>query len=212
MFVFNIILALLYTVYSISTGISEGAFGRILLSILQAILIGINEELIFRGLMYQGILVISGKKKNSLMIAAVISSVAFGLIHILGSVDFSNIYVILTALLKTLETAMFGFILCYCCTFYKDIIGAIIFHAVFDWVVIAAQMLNNTELSIEYTSSEKTAGLSRIVIFLIMVIVYLPTTIKAVKRFRAAELTDGIFGDGGDEVTEPAPKKKNAKD
>lgn len=208
---FNVILGALYAVYSISSGISEGAVLRILSSVILALLVGINEELIFRGLMYQGILVIRGKKKNALTFAAIISSLLFGLIHIIGSLDFSNIYVTLTALLKTVETAMFGFILCYCCTFYKDIIGAIVFHAVFDWVVIGAQMINSTDFSTEYTSSDKDNGIGKIVTFLVMILIYLPATIKAAKRFNAAELTDGIFGDGGNEVTEPAPKKKKAK-
>jgi len=207
----NIVLAIMYAAYSVSQGIVEGAAVRILSTVLLALLIGINEEFIFRGLLYQGILVVGGKKKNSLMTAAIISSILFGFIHVIGSLDFSNIYVTLTALLKTVETAMFGFILCYCCTFYKDIIGAIVFHSLFDWVILAAQKLSETELQLEYTSADQESGITKIISFSIMILIYLPATIKAVKRIRAAELTDGIFGDGGDEVTEPVPTKKKEK-
>ena len=199
----NLFLAVLSIWSALKSGVTEGAFGRVCTTICLAALIGLNEELIFRGLLFQGIHTIIGKKKSSLLAAAMISALVFGFAHVIAELDFSNIFGILTACLKTLETAMFGFVLCYCCYFFKDIRGSIIFHAIFDWVVIAPGVLsdNSGELSISYTSTDTKKGTVQIIMFLIMVIVYAPCTIKAFKAIKAAEPSEGLFAKESGEKT-----------
>ena len=198
----NIVFALLLAAAAVYSGIQGGAAGRILLSVPLALLIGINEELIFRGLLFEGILALIGRKKKALLTAAVIASVVFGFVHVAGELDFSNAFNLVTALLKTIECTMFAVILCYCCTFYHNIIGAILFHALFDWVVVVPSLLINSELTTEYTGSDQIGGIGRIIMYGILIAVYLPKTIRSIKSLKAAELTDGIFGNG-DAVTDP---------
>ena len=144
-----------------------------------------------------------GKKKNHALHAALLSSFIFGFMHVITSLDFANIYGILTPLLKTVQTMMFGVIFCCCCKVYKDMTGVILLHALFDWVVIAAAMISSADLNMGYTTTDPKRGLLIIVIYIVMILIYLPLTIKACKRLANCELTDGLFGDGGDAVTDP---------
>ena len=191
--IFNVILGILLFVVQLKNGIGAGFAGRVIYSIYLVVLIGINEEVIFRGLLFCGLIAIFGKKKNSLLLAAVISSVCFGFIHVIGSLDFSNIFGILTVVLKTAETAMFAVIMCYCCHFNKNIIGTIIFHAIFDWLLLIGTMLQKAELDVSYVSTDEVEGIGRIFFFILMIVAYFPATVKAIKAFRDAEPTDGIF-------------------
>ncbi len=198
----NMVIGILLAVSALFSGVKEGAAGRILLSIPIVLFVGINEEVIFRGLMLGGIQAIVGKRKSSLMIAAVVSSILFGFMHVMGSIDFSSALGILTAVLKTIEAGMLAVVLCYCCAFYHDMKGPILFHSIFDWGVLISSLLLSSDISADYTSSEKAQGFARIVMYIVLIVVYLPRTIKAIKGFRAAESTDGVFGNGGDDVTE----------
>ena len=197
MLITNIVLALLQLLLVFKNGIGEGAFGRFCATIYIAVLIGLNEELIFRGLLFQGIHTAIGKKKSAMLTSAIISSVIFGAVHVIVGLDFSNMTGFLTAFLKTLETSMFGFVLCYCCYFFKDIRGAIIFHAIFDWVVLGATVLNDSsgDLNISYTTTDTKKGAVQIVMFMLLVLIYAPCTIKAFKAFRKAEPSEGLFAE-----------------
>lgn len=209
--IFNIIFASLQALITLREGIKEGALLRILLIIPLALLVGINEEVVCRGLMCEGMHAIFGKKKNHALHAALLSSFVFGFMHVITSLDFSNIYGVLTPLLKTAETMMFGIIFCYCCIVYKDITGVIVLHAVFDGVVFAANMLKGTKLAGEYTTTDEKQGIVKIGAYILMILVFLPRTIKASKRLADCELTDGLFGDGGDAVTDPDESAAAAK-
>ena len=79
------------------------------------------------------------------------------------------IFRILTIVLKTVETA------------------------IFDWLLLIGTMLEKFELDISYVSTEEVEGIGKIFFFSLMIVVYLPSTVKAIKAFRDAEPTDGIF-------------------
>ena len=193
----NIALALLLLYTVVKSGVSEGALGRVCTTVYIAVLVGFNEELIFRGLLFQGIHTVMGKKKSAMLISAIISSVVFGLVHVITSLDFSNIIGFLTAFMKTFETSMFGFVLCYCCYFFKDIRGAIIFHAIFDWVVLVMTVLNDGSgnLNISYTTTDAKKGVGQMIMFGLMIIIYAPCTIKSFKAFKKAEPSEGLFAE-----------------
>ncbi len=53
--------------------------------------------------------------------------------------------------------------------------------------------LEKSELDISYVSTEEVEGIGKISFFSLMIVAYLPATVKAIKAFRDAETTDGIF-------------------
>lgn len=59
----------------------KSGFGNILLAVLAAFTVGLCEELIFRGVIFNKLQVILSGRKNVFLISALVSSCVFGLIH-----------------------------------------------------------------------------------------------------------------------------------
>ena len=178
-----------------NAGISIDGLKQIPYNTLLMALVGINEEAIFRGLLLGGLLLWFGRKKNGVLWAAVISSVVFGLIHVVFDLDFSNISKILTGLMKTLETTMFAIVWCYCVLEYKNLIGAMTAHAFFDWIVVVGSLLSGSGVSTEYVTDDPKRAVFQCVFFGLTALLYLPRTIKAVKGIKASEPTSGPFAE-----------------
>lgn len=195
MLISNAALSLLILAALLTQGVSEGVLGKVATTIYISVLTGFNEELIFRGLLFQGIHTIMGKKKSAILFSALISSVIFGVAHVVYSVDYSSIMSIVTAFLKVMQTGVYSFVLCYCCYFFKDIRGAIISHSIFDWVLLVLTVINDTaaNMSISYSTTDTKNGIVQIVEYVIMLIIYIPCTIKAFKALKGAEPAEGLF-------------------
>lgn len=162
------------------------------------ILVGINEECMFRGLLLGGLLAGFGGKKNGPLIAALVSSIAFGAIHVIFDMDTTNIYSIGTGLMKTLETAMFALILCYPTIDGKSLWGAITAHAFFDWIILCGSTVANGGMEAPtYVSSDPESAMVAMAFFGVVALLYLPKTIRAIKDLRDMELPQyGPFIEG----------------
>lgn len=149
--------------------------------------VGINEEGLFRGLMFGGLLAGLGKRKNGVLLAAIISSAAFGFIHVVFDLDFNYPLGVVQGLMKTLETGMFGFILCVTVLENRNYLGAMSVHSFFDWILMAASVLNGDGISASYVSTDPNQSIAGIVIFVIFAVLYTPKTIAAYKRLKTIE-------------------------
>lgn len=153
------------------------------------IFVGINEEGIFRGLLMGGLLAKLGSKKNGPLLAALVSSLVFGADHVIFDMDYSNAFAIGTGLLKTLETSMFAFILCAPIMEDKNLWGAMTVHAFTDWVILCGSTVRSGGMSAPtYVSTDPGHALPSMILFGVLVLLYLPTTIRAFKDLRAMEL------------------------
>ena len=191
--VLGILIALSGFMSKDSTVISIDGMKQIPYNTLLMALVGINEEAIFRGLLLGGLLLWFGRKKNGVLWAAVISSIVFGLVHVVFDLDFSNVSTLLTGLMKTLETTMFAIVWCYCVLEYKNLIGAMTAHAFFDWIVVVGSLLSGSGLSTDYVTDDPRKAVFQCVFFGLTALLYLPRTIKAVKGIKASEPTNGPF-------------------
>lgn len=160
-------------------------FGGLGFVTILCVFVGINEEAMFRGLMFGGLLAAIGNKKNGPLMAAIISSVAFGFLHVVFDLHFDNPYNVVQGLLKTLECGMFGFVLCVSVLETRCLVGAMTVHSFFDWVVLAA---NGGSLPTTYVSDNPESSIAGIVLYLVLAVLYTPRTIKAYKRLKAMEL------------------------
>ena len=182
--------------------IAPGAIGNVAFSLVLMLLVGINEEMIFRGLGLGGLLLGLGRKKYGILIAAVLSSLVFGFLHIVQELDLSSIITIIISLLKIIETAMFGIILCCCVLTNRDLLGVILIHAYYDWVILVGELMKEQDYTVDYVQTESpvpTLSDTAIVIlqcgfFVFIIAFYLPRTIKAVKTLLAMPPADGPFG------------------
>lgn len=194
MILINVLLSGLIT-YELVMQIMEGTFDTasavywIGYSTILCFFVGINEEGIFRGLFMGGLLAKLGSKKNGPLIAALVSSLAFGAVHVIFDMDFSNIYAIGTGALKTLETSMFALILCVPVMRDKSLWGAMTVHSFFDWVILCGETVANGGITPPtYVSTSPEQAMATMVVFGIIAALYLPKTIRAIKDLRAMEL------------------------
>lgn len=168
---------------------------QIAYSIALVITVGINEETIFRGLVFCGLLFMFGKTKKGMYFAAALAAAVFGYVHVMTDVDFSNLISVITALLKTVQCGMFGFVLCYCCLHLNDIWGAAVYHFLYDWFIFVGNILDKTKVEAQYVGTDTKSLIKSLIGCGLMILISLPPTIKAAKGFKAMEINEGPFSD-----------------
>ena len=104
---------------------------QLILSTLVCLFVGLYEEVTFRVIINDAILYKFRDSKHVFVWIALISSFIFGGVHVLGASMQSGAAVV-TALLKILQTAIFGF--CMLILYWKtrNILGIAIAHGIFD--------------------------------------------------------------------------------
>ena len=151
---------------------------------------GISEEGLFRGLVFSGLLARLGSHKNGALIAAIVSSVAFGLVHVIYDLNPSNPAVIVTGLLKAFESAMFSLVLCVPVIETGNLWGAITVHAFFDWVLLATAALfssGGSATASSYVSADPTVAIFSTILYFGMAVAYFIPTKNAVLRLAKME-------------------------
>lgn len=176
-------LILLFLGEATSTQVSNFLYATML-----CILVGINEEVLFRGMLFGGLLAGVGDRRNGPLIAALVSSFAFGFAHVMGDISLDAPMSILQGLLKTMESGMLGFILCVPVLEGRNILGAMTIHAFLDWVLMIGEALDGTTPSGSYVSNDPTVAIAACIIYGVFCLLYLPTSIKSFKRLGALPL------------------------
>ena len=173
--------------------IAPKAWLNVGLSVVMMLLVGVNEEVIFRGLGCGGMLLWFGGKKNGVLIASLLSSLIFGYVHVMSDIDFTNPGTLIMGALKTIEAGMLGFMFCHCIYSNQSIWGAVTVHAFFDWAIVAGSLLKTDEVEVNYVNVNTDVAEIQYILFGILILIYLPRTIKAFKRLRIAKPTYGPF-------------------
>jgi len=156
---------------------------------LLCLLVGINEEVMFRGLALGGLLAKMGDSKSGIIWSAVISSIIFGAIHVVWDLDFTNGYSIATGAMKTLETSMFAFIFCYPVIKGRNLWGAITAHGFFDWIILCGNTIAAGGMEAPtYVSTDPKLAMAAIAMFAVMAVLYAPRTWRAVKELKKLSL------------------------
>ena len=182
-------------IWRIEDGIPPGVCGRLCYILILYILVGVFEEFLFRGLVFGGLLRALGKKKHGLVTAAVIASLIFGYAHVYSSIDYTNIYSVMTALLKTVQTGLYGFILCYSCVRNKQIWGAVAVHIFSDFMLRLPNALVTLESHASYVNTDRESALIALDDYSTTILFYLIPWVIAFIKLRKVEPTEAPFGD-----------------
>lgn len=185
-----------FRAYQQFAGVAEKPFdltsflGNAALLLALCAMVGIDEELGLRGLAFGGLLACLGKKRWGIMLAAVLSSLLFGYLHV--AADLSKVATTpqaLQAAMKTLQSAQFGFILCAAVLTTHNIVGAMITHCLGDWLlyVCTVALSGSSVGGTSYVSSEASTSYVVIAVFAVQCLILLPATVKAFKKLRRLE-------------------------
>lgn len=104
---------------------------QLILSCLVCLFVGLYEEMAFRVTINDAILYKFRDSKHVFVWVAIISSLVFGGVHVLGAGMQSGLSVV-SALLKTIQTALFGFCLLILYWKTRNIWGIALVHAIYD--------------------------------------------------------------------------------
>lgn len=156
--------------------------------------IGVMEEFMFRGIVFNGLLAVMGGTHRGLMAAIALVSVLFGVAHLDFTLDFNEPIMWVQAILKVVQTGMYSVILCTVVLRTRRLGGVSLFHGLDDLcVMLPAAALFGESLEAEYVSSGDDAIYS-VVFYLVVCVMYLPFVVKSLRALkRDGDVYRGVF-------------------
>lgn len=176
------------------TPIASDWLPRLVQTTLLCVCIGVTEEFMFRGILFNGLLAAMGSTHKGVLRAILITSVLFGLAHVDFSTDFVDGPSVVQALLKICQTGMYSFMLCVIVLRTHRLGGVSLFHGFDDYVLIVPSIaLFGEPLDTEYVVQGEDA-LPTIMYYLVIIALYLPFVIKSgLELRRGQDVTRGAF-------------------
>lgn len=151
--------------------------------------IGIFEECLFRGVVFQALLGLLGETHRGVVRAVLITSVVFGIAHV-STDDFGNALSIVQALLKIVQTGLYSVLLCTIVLRTHKLGGVSLFHAFDDFVIVTPGIaFFNESIDIDYVVQGDEA-LPTIMYYLLVIALYTPFVIKS---FREIEREQYVY-------------------
>ena len=179
-----------------TVSIESGWLLRLFEAALLCAVIGLSEEIMLRGIALGGLLAPLGKTKRGVWVAIVLSSLFFGLLHIdFTTTDLSDTLQLTQAVLKVLQTGVYGFALACIVVATDDVLTASVLHALDDFFLfIVSVVLLNEGTSTEYVTPDESDAIVTIIVYAVIILLYLPVAFKAAKLVKAMpEPTRGVF-------------------
>lgn len=131
--------------------------GRVVLAALVCVFTGVFEECLFRGTLLDALrdTFRGGNPRRSLLAVCVVDALLFGAMHLAGSmganVQWSPV-VVAQALLKPLQAALFGFLMCAVTLRSRSLWPAITLHALFDMGLFLPTVVRGGVLPTSYVT------------------------------------------------------------
>lgn len=154
---------------------------------LASIAVGITEEFTFRGLIFGGFLQKFGNTKKDIILAAFLSGLLFGVMHVLSSIlngEVTNMASVATAILKTAQTGAFGIVLAFIYYKTRNIFAVAAMHALDDFLLLFAGSFHDAE-SVSYVTS-KEAGVA-VGAYIVFTLVVIPSLVRCIKNITPEE-------------------------
>lgn len=149
--------------------------------------IGIVEEFSFRGLIFGGLLQKLGNSKKNIIIAAFLSGLLFGVMHVFGSVvngEVTDMASAATAVLKTVQTGVFGIVLAFIYYKTRNIYAVAALHALDDFLLLFAGTFLGSERVSYVTSSNAGSAIGAYIVFTLVVV---PSIVRGIKNVKPEE-------------------------
>lgn len=153
-----LVIATLFTGLTVLSLFDKGSvppdWGNILLvNAFMFMMVGLFEEVLFRGLILHAFLHKLGGSKNGVLASVVLSSLLFGVVHIIFSLfeDEWTPSMLAMAALKTITAAQFGMLMASLYILYRNLWALALVHGLNDLAPILLAAFNNMALSTDYT-------------------------------------------------------------
>ena len=183
--------------------------------------IGMAEELIFRGLIFNGLLAPLGNTRRGMYAAVALSALVFGCAHV-SPADFGSPLLAVQALLKILQTGLWSLIPVAVLMRTGDVLAAGLFHGLGNFVLSVDMIVSAPQISFEYTSADVGEAQGIIGVYLLVILMYLPSIYAALRSIRAQPAPcNGAFAQAAAPLAQvepvvrclpPAPEREGGDD
>ena len=167
---------------------------RAILITIICLLVGLSEESLFRALPTSGLICRFGETRRGIVVCCILTSIGFGLAHVLPLTEEISAVVILQAVLKTLQTGICG--LLWASIFVRDrsVWGIGMAHGLTDLAVTLSSAIFTTgAIDTTYVESGAEAW-DTVWTYVIIIAIYSPLIPMAVKILRKLPVPDhGAF-------------------
>lgn len=185
------VIEIIGTIYSGEFVLASDWFLRTLLVLILCVGVGVYEEFTFRGLVFHGLLSRMGVTNKGMFWAIIISSLIFGLMHVDPfSMNWADPSQFLQALLKVVQTGIFGFAAAVAVLRTRNIWPVALFHCLNDFILMLMYNgLMENPISTEYVLSGDE-GLSVIAVYLVLIVAYVPALVASVRALKQHQAPD----------------------
>lgn len=185
-----------YSYVTEGTAIDPGWQMRMVECAIFCLAIGFLEELMFRGLLFNGLLAKMGATHKGVVQAVMLTSLAFGAAHVDYTTDFVDGLSAVQALLKIVQTGEYSILLCVIMLQTREVVGVSLFHGLDDFMILAPSVaLYHESADIDYVTTGEDA-IPVIIYYLVIIALYLPFVIKSLRALRKSQVAwQGAFVD-----------------
>ncbi len=164
---------------------------RLLEVAILCVAVGVFEEGVFRGLLLGGLLDGLPKTKRCKMLALVICSLLFGVVHIqIFGLAWDDGMQVSQAILKIVQVGIYGFAMGISVLRSQSLFGVVLLHGLDDFCSLAGSMaLMGQEGAGNYVN-DGGIGVVTIGVYVIFIVIYLPIAVKTTRRY-LGELQSG---------------------
>lgn len=157
--------------------------------------VGVFEEVLFRGVLLGGLLSRFGGTRNGVVVAALVSSVVFGAVHVVSSAGATDALTLAQMLLKTVQAGSIGLISAAVYVRTRNIWGVAALHALADFLLMAPlALVGGGEAALgSYVSQGADAlsvalGVALVAAYLFAVALYAPCAVQGWRLLEGSPL------------------------
>ncbi len=158
--------------------------------VIAGLFVGIVEEFTFRGLIFGGLLQKFGNSKKNIILAAFMSGLLFGVMHIVDSAlagEITDIMGVGTAVLKTIQTGIFGVVLAFIYYKTRNLFAVAALHSLDDFLVFVTADAGNTKLTSFVANSGDNLASARIYLYIIFTLILVPSIVRCIRNLKPGE-------------------------
>ncbi|MDR0888633.1 MAG: CPBP family intramembrane metalloprotease [Coriobacteriales bacterium] len=184
----------------VEKGVVPDWFARVVGALVLCLFIGLFEESMFRGVIFNALLSRMGGTRRGIVWAAIITSVVFGFAHIMVSVlsgQVNDISTAVQAIGKTISTAMFAFLLSAVYLKTRNILGVALIHGINDFLsTVTTALFTSGAVSTNYVHANgPLSGLPGVIFFVVYIALSIPFLVVGWHVIRGIKTPQtGFFG------------------
>lgn len=175
----------MYAFQAMEQGLALKPMGELITFVVFVILVGLAEEIFFRGIIAESILKRFGNSVSGVIFSVILSGIIFGVVHILNFFSGQSLE---ESVIQAIATSMLGILLSAIYVRHRNIFGVAVLHALLDFMTMFTRgffqggSIGYVATDIDFWASLKQALISQSIFIIVALWVLRPKIIKKIVR------------------------------